>query len=243
MMGAALGAFEAKIIPMGDTSEWALISMAAVMGGTMRSPLTAMLFALELTHDLNLLPGLLAGCIAAHGVTVLMLRRSILTEKVARRGFHVMREYSVDPLNITRVGEVMDTDVITIPASMKLGELAKRIAERDPGLANRQGLPIIDDNDQLVGIITRGDVLRSLEEGADESTPVLEAGSSDLIVAFPDELLREAVNKMIRNNIGRLPVTDRADPRRVIGYLGRANLVAARSRQLDEEDVRERGMR
>src|SRR3954466_10532276 len=114
MMGGALGAFEARFIPVGDVGLWAIISMAAMMGGTMRSPLTAMIFTLELTHDLNLLPGILLGTIAAHALTVLLLRRSILTEKVARRGFHITREYSVDPLTAMRVEEVMDTEVPTV---------------------------------------------------------------------------------------------------------------------------------
>ncbi len=243
MMGAALGAVEANIIPIGDTSLWALISMAAVMGGTMRSPLTAILFALELTHDLNALPGLMAGCIAAHGLTVLMLRRSILTEKVARRGYHVMREYGVDPLNVARVGEVMDTEVTTIPATMSLVDLAGRIARHDPVLANRQGLPIVDEENRLVGIITRGDVLRALDEGiVGDNATVMDAGNADVVVAYPDDILRDSVNKMLRNNIGRLPVVSREDNRRIVGYLGRANLMSARSRQLQEEDQRERGL-
>ena len=132
MMGGALGAGSAKFIPVGDSGLWALIGMAAMMGGTMRSPLTAMIFALELTQDLNLLPGLLVGCVAAHGVTVLLLRRSILTEKVARRGYHITREYSVDPLTMVRVGEVMDRNAPTIPATMRVTELSDRIAQRDP---------------------------------------------------------------------------------------------------------------
>jgi H+/Cl- antiporter ClcA len=241
MMGAALGAVEAGFIPVGDTGMWALVSMAAMMGGTMRSPLTAMVFALELTQDINMLPGLLVGCIAAHGVTVLMLRRSILTEKVARRGYHIMREYSVDPLSVVRVGEVMYEDVFTLPAKMKVTELSDRIAQRDPQVADRQGLPIVDENQRLVGIITRGDVLRALDQGADGNTTVLEAGSRDLIVAYPDEILHDAVTKMLRNDIGRLPVVSRQDHHRLVGYLGRANLMEARLRQLDEEHVRERG--
>jgi H+/Cl- antiporter ClcA/CBS domain-containing protein len=242
MMGGALGAIEAKFIPIGDVGLWALISMAAMMGGTMRSPLTAMIFALELTQDLNLLPALLVGCIAAHGVTVLMLRRSILTEKVARRGYHIMREYSVDPLTVVRVGEVMDENVTTIPARMKVAELADRIAQHDPSVADRQGLPIVDEKRHLVGIITRGDVLRALGEGANGDLTVLEAGSRNLIFAYPDELLQDAVSKMLRNNIGRLPVVSREDTQRLLGYLGRANLMAARARQLEEEYVRERGV-
>ncbi len=240
MMGGALGAAVAKFIPIGDTGLWALIGMAAMMGGTMRSPLTSMVFALELTQDLNLLPGLLVGCIAAHGVTVLLLRRSILTEKVARRGYHVMREYSVDPLTMVRVGEVMDRDAPIIPASMPLIELSDRIARHDSEVSRHEGLLIVDKNRQLAGIITRGDVVRALEQNGHSGTTVSDAGSRDLIVAFPDEILYQAATKMLRNNVGRLPVVSRQDPRRIVGYLGRSNLMAGHLRQLEDEHVRER---
>jgi chloride channel protein, CIC family len=241
IMGGALGAFEARFIPIGDAGLWAIISMAAMMGGTMRSPLTAMVFTLELTHDLNLLPGLLVGSIAAHALTVLLLRRSILTEKVARRGYHITREYSVDPLTAMRVEEVMDTDVPTVTAAMRVSELSDRIAKNDPLLTRRQGIPIVNEENRLVGIITRGDVLRSLEQGQNGNTTVLDAGSRELIVAYPDEILQEAVTKMLRADIGRLPVVDRGDPRRLVGYLGRAGVMAARLKLHDEEFVREQG--
>jgi chloride channel protein, CIC family len=216
--------------------------MAAMMGGTMRSPLTAMVFTLELTSDFNLFPALLVGCVAAYGVTVLLLRRSILTEKVARRGFHITREYSIDPLTTLRVGEVMDADPPVVLASMKVTELSDRIAHRDPRLSRRQGIPIVDDENQLVGIITRGDVLRAIEEGTNGDTTVLDAGVSRLVVAHPDELLYEAVTKMLRNDIGRLPVVSRENPRQLLGYLGRASVMAARLRRLEEEHVREQGL-
>jgi chloride channel protein, CIC family len=240
MMGGALGAAAAKLIPLGDTGTWAIIGMAAMMAGTMRSPLTSMIFTLELTQDLNLLPGLLVGCIAAHGVTVLLLRRSILTEKVARRGYHIMREYSVDPLTMVRVGEVMDKIAPTVHASMPVMELSDRIAKHDPQVTRHQALLIVDAGQNLVGIITRGDVVHALEQGSKNGTTVLEAGSSDLVVAFPDELLHEAASKMLRNNIGRLPVVSRREPHRILGYLGRSNLMAGHLRQLEEEHIRER---
>ena len=211
-----------------------------MMGGTMRSPLTAMIFTLELTQDLNLLPGLLVGCIAAHGVTVLLLRRSILTEKVARRGYHIMREYSVDPLTMVRVGEVMDKNAATIPATMRVMELADRIAQHDPQVTRHEGLLIVDESQQLAGIITRGDVLRALEQSGNNGTTVIDAGSHDVIVSFPDEVLHEAALKMLRNNIGRLPVVKRGDLRPIVGYLGRSNLMAAHLRQLEEEHIRDR---
>jgi chloride channel protein, CIC family len=242
MMGGALGALASRYIPIGDAGLWATIGMAAMMGGTMRSPLTAMVFTLELTWDFKLFPALLVGCVAAYAVTVLLLRRSILTEKVARRGYHITREYSVDPLAVLRVGEVMDREPPVVPASMKVGELSDRIAHRDPRLSRRQGIAVVDDEGQLVGIITRGDLLRAIEQGADGNTTVLDAGTRRLVIAYPDELLGEAVTKMLRNDIGRLPVVTREDPRRLVGYLGRAAVMAARLRRLEEEQVREQGI-
>ncbi|MBU6400946.1 MAG: chloride channel protein [Verrucomicrobia bacterium] len=242
IMGGALGAFAAHWIPVGDVGLWAMIGMAAMMGGTMRSPFTATVFALELTHDLNALPGLLIGSVAALGVTVLLLRRSILTEKVARRGHHISREYSVDLLELLRVGEVMDTHPPTIPADMKVTQLSDLIARGDPALSRRQGTLIVDGQKRLTGIITRGDVVRALQRGLATHTTVLEAGKSNLTVTYPDELLHDAIAKMLKHDVGRLPVVDRHEPRRIVGYLGRACVMAARLRYLEEEEVREKAL-
>jgi chloride channel protein, CIC family len=240
IMGGALGAIEGRFITLGDPGLWAMISMAAMMGGTMRSPLTAMIFTLELTHDLNLLPGLLVACIAAHALTVLWLRRSILTEKVARRGFHVTREYSVDPLAVLRVGEVMDRNPPTVPAQMKVSELSDLIANGNPELSHRQGTLIADEAGNLAGIITRGDLIRAIEKNPNGCT-VLEAGSRHLIVTFADEVLHDAVTRMVHHDIGRLPVVRRDNPQKIVGYLGRASIMTARLRRHEEEHHREAG--
>ncbi len=243
MMGGALGAIESGFLPIGDPGLWATIGMAAMMGGTMRSPLTAMVFTLELTHDLNLLPALLVTSIAAYAVNVLLMRRSILTEKVARRGYHIMREYGVDPFAVLRVSEVMDTIPPTVQATMSVGELSNRIARRDPLYTRHQGLFVVDEKNNLVGIITRGDILRAIDNGSDPSMTVLEAGSQRVIATYPDETLYNAAAKMLRNNIGRLAVVSRQDARQLVGYLGRVNVMSGRLRQLEEEHVRERGVR
>ncbi|HEY7358438.1 MAG TPA: chloride channel protein, partial [Ktedonobacterales bacterium] len=127
MMGAALGGLEASILPVGNPGIWALVSMAAILGGTMRSPFTGVIFALELTHEVNLLLPLLIACVAAHAFTVLTLRRSILTEKVARRGHHLSREYAVDQLEVVKVGRVMTREVVTLPTTMTLQEACDRL--------------------------------------------------------------------------------------------------------------------
>ncbi len=241
MMGGAIGAIEARWIPIGDPGLWALVGMAAMMGGTMRSPLTAIVFALELTHDLNVLPALLLGCIASHAVTVLLMRRSILTEKIARRGLHITREYSTDPLDLLRVGDVMDRIFPAISFHTKLADLSDAIGRQDPRLTRHHGIIIVDDNGAAAGIITRGDIVRALGSDRGGGMGVLEAGSRNLIVAYPDELVSEAAARMLRNDLGRLPVVSRADPKRVIGYIGRSSLLSARLRRLEEEHVRESG--
>ena len=241
IIGGALGAWAGFWIPVGDTGLWALIGMAAMMSGTMRSPLTAMVFAVELTRDFNLFPAVLIGSVAALGVTVLLMRRSILTEKLARRGHHITREYSIDPFELARVRDVMNQEMPTVPATMKLTELSDRIARGDSDLGRRQGTLIVNNQNQLVGIITRCDIVRALRQNQAAEMTVAEAGSTDLVVAFPDEPLHAALTKMLDRDVGRLPVVERNNPTRVVGYLGRAAILSARMKMHEEENILQRG--
>src|ERR1019366_3432505 len=162
MIGGALGGLFGGIVGAGDPGLWAVVGMAGMMGGTMRSPLTGMVFVLELTHDLNALPALLIGSVAALCVTVLLLRRSILTEKLARRGQHIAREYSVDVFERAGVADVMDSNPPMIPGATTVAALSNRIAQGDPAVSGRQATILMDDAGRLAGIITRGDILRIL---------------------------------------------------------------------------------
>lgn len=241
IMGGALGALLAPWIPAGDAGLWAMVGMAAMMGGTMRSPLTATIFAVELTRDFNALPVALISSAAALGVTVLLMRRSILTEKLERRGHHITREYAVDVFELMQVRDVMDKKPPCVPATLKISELSDRIARNDPDLGRRQGTLIVDADQRLAGIITRGDIVRALRDPAKSRQTVLEAGCTQLTVTYPDEPLHEALSKMLQHNIGRLPVVDRSDPKRVLGYLGRTGILSARYRLHEEEEVRQKG--
>jgi len=241
IMGGALGAFVGGWMPVGDPGLWALIGMAAMMGGTMRSPLTAMVFTVELTRDFNLFPALLIGSVAALAVTALLMRRSILTEKLARRGHHITREYSIDPFELARVQDVMGQDIPCVLATMKLSEFSDLIADGKSRLSRRQGTLMLDAEGRLVGIITRGDALRALRQNGKGPTTVAQAGSQNLVVTYPDEPLQVALAKMLDRDIGRLPVVDRNHPDRVVGYLGRAAILSARRKLHEEETLRQRG--
>jgi CIC family chloride channel protein len=241
MIGGAVGALFGVGCGAGDPGLWAMIGMAAMMGGTMRSPLTGTVFVLELTHDINLFPALLLGSAAALCVTVLLLRRSILTEKLARRGQHIAREYSVDLFEIMRVADVMDRHPPTVASSTTVAALSDRIAGGDPALSRRQATLVTDAGGRLAGVITRGDIMRSLHAGAANTKTVLEAGTTDIEVTYPDETLHTAVGKMLRRDIGRLPVVDRSGSGAIVGYVGRADILEARLRQHEEEELREKG--
>jgi CBS domain-containing protein len=170
-----------------------------------------------------------------------MPKSSIMTEKLARRGLRIHQDYETDILQQVEVAETMDRDVPTVPATMRIAELAERIAKHDPAVSRHQGLFIVDEEGKLAGLITRGDVLRALDQDSEGVLTVLEAGSKELVIAFPDEMISEASDKMLRNDIGRLPVVERADSRKLVGYLGRNGVMAARLRRLHEEHVREPG--
>jgi H+/Cl- antiporter ClcA/CBS domain-containing protein len=243
MMGGAIGALLGPLSGLGDPGLWAAVGMAAMMGGTMRSPLTGMFFMLELTHDLNVLPALLIGAVAALCVTVLLLRRSILTEKLARRGQHIAREYSVDVFELTRVGDVMDRNPPIVSAETTISALAERIAKDDPAVASRQGTILVDEAGQLAGIVTRGDLMSALQRDPVGKTTVLQAAKTDVVVAHPDETLQAAIARMLTRGIGRLAVVERKAPKKVVGYLGRADILAARLNRVAEEEHRERGLK
>jgi CIC family chloride channel protein len=241
IMGSSLGAAFAPWLPAGDASLWALVGMTAMMSGSMRCPFTAMIFAAELTSDYPLLPALMLGSVTSFGVNVLLLKRSILTEKLSRRGQHITCEYSIDPFEFTRVQDVMDREAPTIPANLPLRDYASRIAQGDDPLNRRQATLLLDDQDRLAGIITRGDVVRALQHPEADTMTVADVGSHNLIVTFPAEPLHAALAKMLDHDIGRLPVVDPAAPTRVLGYLGRAAILSARLRLHHEETVHPKG--
>jgi hypothetical protein len=158
LMGGALGGIEAMFLPNEGAGFWPLVSMGAILGGTMRSPFTGIVFALELTHDVNALLPLLVAVTIAHGFTVLALRRSILTEKVSRRGYHLSREYAIDPLEILFVREVMRRNIVALraDASEALGESLRGDLPRRPQLL----YPVVDDEHRLVGVMRHNDLQR-----------------------------------------------------------------------------------
>lgn len=102
-------------------------------------------------------------------------------------------------------------------------------------------VPIVGKEGQLVGIVTQGDLLRSLESDPLGRMTVMEAGTSGPIVSYPDELAHDAMYRMLLNNIGRMPVVSREDPGKMVGFFNRSSVLSAWSRQMEDEGLREHG--
>ncbi len=238
MMGGALGGLEASFLPAAGAGFWPLVSMGAILGGTMRSPFTGIVFAVELTHDVNMVLPLIVAAVIAHTFTVLVLKRSILTEKVARRGFHLSREYSVDPLEVLFVHEVMRTRLIAFEGSGSLDEARSML--KSGHVARGQHLyPVIDANRRLAGVITRKD----LAAYRSERTLMSDVARRNPVVAVADEPLRTVVYRMAETGYTRMPVVDNAEDRRIVGMVSLEDLLHARARNLTEERSRERVLR
>ncbi len=248
MSSAALGGVFAmgmnEVFPAANLSAgaFALVAMGAVFGAASRAAFSFIVFAFEITRDYNSVLPLMLVTVIADGVAILLMpKASIMTEKLIRRGLRIHQDYEADVLQQMVVSETMDRDAPTLPADMPVSELAERIARHEPEVSRHQGMLLLDAENNLVGIITRGDILRALDEDSSGSMSLLEAGSSKVVVTYPDETLHEAAAKMLRNNVGRLPVVDRKNSQLVVGYLGRPGIMAARLHRLHEEHVREPG--
>ena len=256
MSSAALGGVFAmvvnRIFPAAHLSPgaYALVAMAAVFGAASRATFAFIVFAFEITRDYNAILPLMLGCVIADLIALRYLPTSIMTEKLARRGLHVPGEYEAGVVNMVRVRDVMRKDVQPIQADMTVAELAALVggqliaqpARRNgSALTLTEGRPIAEKDGRLVGIVTHGDLLRALEDDPQGKRTVLEAGSDQLVVAYPDELVAAALHRMLRHNIGRLPVVDRNNPRKMVGYLNRSSILGAWTRQVEEENLREHG--
>ncbi|HET9304915.1 MAG TPA: chloride channel protein [Candidatus Sulfotelmatobacter sp.] len=248
MWSAAMGGLYAMIanhvFPNAHLSPgaFALVAMGAVFGAASRATFSFIIFAFEITRDYNSVLPLMLVAVIADGIAMLFMpKSSIMTEKLARRGLQVHQDYEADVLSQTNVGETMEKNAPVIPAGTTVKEVAEGIARHDPAIARHEAMLIVDDTGKLAGIITRGDVLRALAKDATGTMTVEQAGSTKLVVTYADELVSDAASKLLRFEVGRLPVVDRANERTVIGYLGRAQILATRMRRLQEEHYREPG--
>lgn len=239
MLGAGLGVVLSHLMPGNDPALWPLVCMAATLGATLGAPLTAIVFAFGLTHDSNALLPLLAATLVAHGFATVVMRRSIMTEKIARRGYHIYREYGVDPLERHYVDEVMTRDVETIDAHATIDETLAR--HFGPAQKHR-AYPVIRDG-AVTGVIDRATLERmsAAHDVEHAAATLLELmGTHTPVVALPGETCRLVATRLAVHGLERMPVVDDVDTRRLIGIVSRSDLVKPSLAHFEEEHKKER---
>lgn len=240
-LGAILGTGLAFVLPHAgiDPRMAALVGMAAIFAGASRALLASVVFAFETTmQPFGLLP-LLGGCATAYLVSCLLMRHSIMTEKIARRGVRVPTEYAADFLAQVLVRDHASGNVVTLRESDTIEVVRRWLDSRTPG-SEHQGFPVVDETGSLLGVVTRRDIYGS---PALSPTHIREILERPPLVIYEDNSLREAADLMVREEIGRLPVVQRAAPRQVIGMITRSDLLSAHRRRLDDAHRPQQGIR
>ena len=230
MLGAGLGVVLGPVLPGGEATLWPLVFMAATLGGMMRAPIMAIMFAFEVTHDANALLPLLAACATAYGFTVLVMPRSILTEKIARRGYHIYREYGIDPLERHTVSEVMTLEVTAIEAQTSITEALRAYFGAHQ---SHRAFPIVREG-KFLGMVDRAMLVKHAERSG--ATCVGDLFGENLpVIALPDETCRVVATRLAVHHFERLPVVEDADSLVLLGIVARSDLIKPSLALFDEE--------
>lgn len=240
MIGAALGGIYGLVLQAifpglnAAPVAFAMAGMAALFGGTTRATFASVIFAFEMTHSYESILPVLFATVVTDAVVNRLTQTSLLTEQLRRAGILISHEYEADALATVPVSAVMTADPVLVSCEATVHEVMQRIDASEPAMIRHQAMLIVNTENRLQGIVTRGDLLKALRDGWTQQT-VLEAGSADVTVSYPDESVREALTRMLQRDVGRLPVVARDDPKRIVGYLSRGNVMSAHLKRLSEE--------
>ena len=208
----------------------ALVGMAAIFAGSSRALLTAVVFAFETTRQPACLLPLLGGCTAAYLISALIMRNTIMTEKIARRGVRVPSEYAADYLEQVTVGTACSRDVVTLKTGQTLAEVRRWLSEESAN-SEHQGFPVVEDGGHVRGVLTRRSLLDpqwhyTLQVGELLTRPPIAVSESNS--------LREAADHMVAESVGRLVVVSKDDPHKLVGIITRGDILAAHGKRLRE---------
>ena len=230
--GAILGTVLGHLMPSAgiDPRVAGLVGMAAIFSGASRALLASIVFAFETTMQPHGLLPLLGGCTASYLVSCLMMRQTIMTEKIHRRGVRVPIEYAADFFDQLIVAEVASKNVVRLLASDTLAATRAWLSSGEKG-SSHQGFPVCDEKGNLVGVLTRRDLLATGQPANKRLGDVIRRPP---VVVYHDCTLREAADHMVNHDIGRLPVVSRDDRRQLVGMITRSDLLSAHRRRLGE---------
>jgi len=211
---------------------FALVAMAAVFGASARATFASMVFVFEVTRDYQIILPLMLASVVADIVASALMRESLMTEKLSRRGLRVHAEYEVDVFRTTRVRDVMTTSVTSLPEDATVADARALIQS-----STHNAYPVVDADGCITGIVSRGDAMM---EGAEPADPIGSIATPHVVTVSPDDTLLDALNIMMQEEADHLPVVDRSE--HLVGICTRTDVLRARARQMELEQ-RQRGWR
>jgi CIC family chloride channel protein len=224
MLGDGFGHLVHSLLPTMTAAPgaYALVGMAAVFAGAARAPITSVLILFEMTDDYRIILPLMLATVVSTVLAEHLSKESIYTLKLSRQGIHLERGRDIDVMQGVLVGEAMTSDVDTVAADMDLTDLDLAFAE-----THHHGFPVLDGNGDLFGVVTLQDLSRARERGHLEAYKVRDIATRSVLTVYPDEPMWVALKRLGTRDVGRLPVVDRQNPRRLLGLIRRSDIVQA----------------
>jgi len=228
--GAVLGGSFGKVLEnffpgiFANSGAFAIVGMAAVFAGAARAPFTAILIVFEMTDDYRLIIPLMAAVVTSLVVSDLLMKDSIYTLKLTRRGIRIQRGRDMDVMESVSVEEVMVKKPISVSIDMPIAVLAEKFIE-----TGRHGFPVLDEQGKLFGVVSLEDYRRALSGGEEKlgDLTVGEIATRAIVTVYPDQTVGYALRHMAPRDISRLPVVSREDPRQLVGMVRRNDIVRA----------------
>jgi CIC family chloride channel protein len=225
MMGGAFGIGVYHLFPAITASTqaevagaYALVGMGAFFAATARAPITAIIMLFEMTRNYELILPLMTAVVISTLVSRGLSRESIYTFKLVRRGIDIHRREQADFMRNIRVEDVMTRDFPTILPTMPVPKLIDELHE-----SGHHGFPVVDEKGLFSGVVTLQDIDVAMAK-ADASLTVADIMTKSPIVAYPDQSIHDAVAQLGGRDVGRIPVVDRSDPKKLLGVLRRHDI-------------------
>lgn len=231
MVGGAFGILVNHYSPFETASygAYALVGMAAVFAGASRATLTAIIILFEMTGEYKIILPLMFACVVSDAIGAFVYKETIYTKKLIRRGVRIQHDMEINIMEAITVKEAMTEKVETVSEEMSIADVSKKIQE-----TGHMGFPVVDKKGKLCGIITHEDVKRNIIEGKLD-VPVCDLETRDVIVAFPDETLADILRKIGTKDISHFPVVDKENPKMIVGFLTKGNIIKAYDRKFLEK--------
>jgi len=225
MLGTAFGAGARVLLPgvVGSPGAYGLVGMAAVFTGAARAPITSVIILFEMTGDYRIILPLMVTVAISTFVSEALMKDTIYTLKLRRRGIDIMASRGADLMSSVKVSQAMTSEIPTVPRDFTVIEAAEQLRQ-----SRERALVVVDDSGALEGIVTIQEIEQALLENEPGMT-LEKIASRPVETAFPDETLTQAIQRMGARDLRQLPVVSRSDPNRAIGMLRRSDIVSAYS--------------